>query len=205
MIIKSALLDSKQYIHSNVKKKRIVLHHTSGGTAESSIAWWNTHRDRVCTPYLIKRDGTILEVYPPEFWAYALGINSSWAEKKSIHIELCNYGWLNKIEGEFYTSYGKKISREKVNTYKHEHRGHLYYEKYTEDQISSLIYLIDHLVHKFNLSIGDVEKFWWYDKNSSKTLISHTTVRKDKSDIHPQPDLIKAIYDYSGCDKPITE
>lgn len=201
------LLKDNQYIHKKTSKKRIVLHHTAGGSAKSSIDWWNKYRDRVCTPYLIDRDGTILEVYPPQYWAYALGINSSWAEKKSIHIEICNYGWLNKINDKFYTAYGREVSADKVVTYKEKHRGHFYYEKYTDAQIKSTIYLIDYLCKKFNIKISSkfVEKFWWYNKNTNRTLISHTTVRKDKSDIHPQPELIKAIYDYAGCTKLITE
>lgn len=199
------LLDDNQYYHSTQKKKRIVLHHTAGGTAISSINWWDRYRDHVCTPYIIDRDGTIYEVFPPQYWAYALGINSSWAEKKSIHIEICNYGWLNKINGQYYTGYGTPISEDKVVEYNEKHRGHLYYEKYTDAQVESVMYLINYLSEKFNIEIKDVEKFWWYNKQSKKTLISHTTVRKDKSDIHPQPNLIQAIYNYAGCTAPITE
>ena len=204
-INKSNLLHDNQYYHKANNKKRIILHHTAGGSAESSINWWNKHRDHVCTPYLIKRDGTILELFNPEYWAYALGINSSWAEKKSVQIEICSYGWLNKIDGKFYNGYGKKIAADKVQTYTAEHRGHIYYEKYTDAQVASIIYLIDYLANKFNISVGDVEKFWYYNKDSNKTLISHTTVRKDKSDIHPQHNLIKGIYDYAGCNAEVTE
>lgn len=203
------LLHKNQYFHTSCEKKRIVLHHTAGGTAKSSINWWNTHDDRVSTPYLIDRDGTILEVFRPDFWAYALGINSSWAEKKSIHIEICNFGWLSKHNGKMFRQVGDKLIpfQGEYVEYKQPHRGHLYYEKYTDQQIASVIFLINYLSNKFNIQIkgSNVEKFWWSDRNSTKNIISHTTVRKDKSDIHPQPNLIKAIYDYAGCTAPVTE
>lgn len=207
-IIKAyGLLDDNQYYHTTCNKTRIVLHHTAGGSAESSIDWWNKYRDHICTPYIIDRNGRILELFPPEYWAYALGINSSWAEKKSIHIELCNYGWLVLHNDKLFRQIGNKLypfDGEHVQ-YNQKHRGYLYFEKYTSEQISSLMYLLEYLSKRFNIKVNDVEKFWWYDKNTSKSLISHTTVRKDKSDIHPQPDLIKAIYDFAGCDAPITE
>lgn len=200
------LLNDNQYYHEVSEKKRIVLHHTAGGTAKSSIDWWNQKPDRVSTPYVIDRDGTIYETFDPKFWAYALGINQASAEKKSIHIELANYGWVNKIGGKFYNPYGKELKSEVVQ-YKDKHRGHLYYEAYTEEQIASLIYLIKYLDERFKLGIvhSDIYQFWHYNLSSSKSLISHTTVRRDKSDIHPQPELIQAIYDYAKCYKPITE
>lgn len=208
MIKKSyELLDDNQYYHSAQNKKRIVLHHTAGGSAKSSINWWNKYKDHVCTPYIIDRDGTIYELFQPEYWAYALGINSSWAEKKSIQIEICNFGWLVEHNGQIFRQAGSQLypfEGEYVK-YQDKHRGHLYYEKYTDAQIESVIYLIDYLSKRFGIKIDDVEKFWWFDKDTEKTLISHTTVRKDKSDIHPQPNLIKAIYNYAGCTAKITE
>ena len=206
-IIKSDLLNSDQYYHQRTDKSRIILHHTAGGTAESSIRWWNTNPDHVCTPYLIKRDGTILEVFNPEYWAYALGLGSRSEEKKSIQIEICNYGGLIKQNGELFREVNNKLYKfnGEFVEYSELHRGFLYFEKYTDQQINSVVQLIRYLSDRFEIEINDVEKFWWYDRSSEKTLISHTTLRRGKSDIHPQPNLIKAIYDYANCDAPITE
>ena len=202
---KHHLLDDNQFYHSKTEKKRIILHHTSGRTAQSSIDWWNLKPDHVSTPYIIPRNGEIWELFNPEYWAYALGINSSYHEKKSIQIEIANAGGLNKIGDKFYTWYGVEIPFDSVVTYKNEHRGFFHYEKYTDKQVKAVVDLIDYLSSKFNIEIKDVEKFWWYNYQSQKTLISHTTLRKDKSDIHPQPNLIKSIYDYAGCNAEITE
>ena len=120
---------------------------------------------------------------------------------------MCNFGGLTQLDGKYYIfgNKAKEIERPKVQIYKAEHRGYQAFEKYTQQQIDSVIYLIDYLSKRFGIKIDNVEKFWYYDLNSNKTLISHTTVRKDKSDIHPQPDLIKAIYEYADCKAPVTE
>jgi N-acetyl-anhydromuramyl-L-alanine amidase AmpD len=202
---KHHLLLDNQYYHRKTRKTRIALHHDSGRTAQKSIDWWNLKPDHVSTPYIIPRNGEIWELFNPIFWAYALGINSMWAERKTIHIEIASGGGLNKINGKFYTWFGKEVPKSKVVTYKEKHRGYYHFEKYTDAQVDAVIFLIDFLSKKFDIEINDVEKFWWFDKDSNKSLISHTTVRKDKSDIHPQPNLIKAIYNYAGCTAPITE
>lgn len=202
-------LKSGQYYPDAFKKERIILHHTAGGTAKSSIDWWNKTSERVGTAYVIDRDGTIYEAFNPKYWAYALGINSAAAERKSIQIELANRGWLSKKGSKFYYEAGGKYYEvtTPVQIYKQPHRGHLYFEAYTDAQISALIFLIDKLNKEFNLGIkgSNIEKFWYNAPSSAKKIISHTTVRKDKSDIHPQPNLIKALYDYVGGTWPVTE
>lgn len=206
-IIKSKLLKSNQYYPVAQKKKRIFLHHTAGASASSSINWWNEKPDHIAAPYLIERDGTIIEAFDPKYWAYALGVpGGTDMEKESIHIEICNYGGLSEMNGKYYI-FGNKLNempKEKVQVYKKDHRGFKAFEKYTEAQIKSTIKLIDYIIKEFKISISDVENFWYFGAKT-KGLQSHTTVRKDKSDIHPQPELIKAIYDYFGCKAAIVE
>lgn len=197
MVIKSYhLLDKNQYYHTKQCKDRIVLHHTAGGSVHGSISWWNRYKDHICTPYIIDRIGNIYELFDPSYWAFALGVNSIDAEKRSIQIEICNRGWLKEINGELYYSVGSRNYKFKGDhiKYEYDYRGHKYYEKYTKGQIDSVLYLIDYLVDKFNLDIYNIKNFWLYDPTSSKSLISHTTLRKDKSDIHPQPNLIGQLY-----------
>jgi N-acetyl-anhydromuramyl-L-alanine amidase AmpD len=200
-------LKSNQYYQQEQKKDQICLHHTAGGSAQSSVDWWNSKPDHISTPYLIDRDGTIIETYPPKYWAYALGLTDGTAtEKRTIHIELCNWGWLVKKGSKFYRAGNqlKEIPADQVISYKTEHRGFLHFERYTQEQIDALVFLIGKLMHDFGIKISNVEKFWHFGAKS-KGLISHTTVRRDKSDIHPQPELIAAIYKLAGCTAPITE
>lgn len=200
-------LNDNQFYKAKYPKSRAILHHTAGGSAQSSVDWWNKKPDHVATPYIIGRDGSIYETFNPECWAYALGLNSSSAEKKSVQIEICNYGWCIKRGGKFYTGYGKEMPADKVVTYKEKHRGHYYYEKYTNEQIKSTVDLLEYIAWRFRFEITpeDVKQFWWYDRNSKSSLLSHTSLRRDKSDIHPQPELVKAIYDRFGYKGIITE
>jgi len=55
--------------------------------------------------------------------------------------------------------------------------------------------LVGHLADRFGIGLGNLEGFWHYDRGSDKGVISHTTVRRDKSDIHPQRDLVEALLD----------
>jgi len=189
-----SLLKSGKYYASPQHKDRIVLHHTEGGSARSSVDWWNQGALRVCTPYLVERDGTVLEVFPPEHWAYALGIGSAAEEKRSIHVEICSYGGLTYRDGGLYKWTGEPFEGDFVE-YPEGWRGHRYYEKYTAGQVEATVGLVRHLADRFGISLKGLENFWLYDRGSAKGVISHTTVRKDKSDIHPQGDLVGALLD----------
>src|SRR3990167_7270156 len=79
-----------QYYSRGHKKRAVVLHHTVGGSAESSFRWWVQDPRVVGTAYLIERDGTIYEVFPPECWAGHLGIKDIEAEKETVCIELAS-------------------------------------------------------------------------------------------------------------------
>jgi N-acetyl-anhydromuramyl-L-alanine amidase AmpD len=86
-----------QYYTEEVEKTQIYLHHTVGGSARSTIGWWNTSNIHVGTSYLVDRDGSIYEVFAPEYWAYHLGLRTNFnkaSNMKSIGIELCSEGAL---------------------------------------------------------------------------------------------------------------
>jgi len=186
------LLKPGKHYREVCAKDRIVLHHTQGGSARSSVDWWNSQPGHVCTPYLIERDGTVLEVYPPEHWSYALGIGSAAAEKRSVHVELCSHGPLREDGGELFRLSGSPFRGEHI-AYGEPWRGHSVYERYTKEQVEATIGLLGHLVDRFGMEVGDLDGFWHYDAKSGMAVISHTTVRRDKSDIHPQPDLVGGI------------
>jgi len=130
-----SLLKQGKHYASPQRKDRIVLHHTEGGNARSSVDWWNRNSLRVCTPYLIERDGTVLEVFPPEHWAYALGIGSAEEEeKRSVHVEICSHGGLADRDGCLYKWTGEPFEGDFVE-YPEGHRGHFFYERYTAGQV----------------------------------------------------------------------
>lgn len=206
---KHALLKDNQFYHVKTNKTAFGLHHTSGGSATSSISWWNQKPDHVCTPIMIPRNGEIWELFSTHFWAYALGRTSYGVrlEKRSIQFEIANWGGLIKgKDGRFYTWSGKVLPASKVIKYKKKHRGFLYFEKYTDKQVKAVVFALDHYAKMHNIKIKPEDLFqFWHKGKKPYGIYSHTTVRGDKSDIHPQPNLIKAIYDHFGCTGKITE
>lgn len=201
-------LNANQYYSVAQKKTQICLHHTAGGSASSSASWWDSKPDHVSTPYLIDRDGTIYELYNPSFWAYSLGLTNGTAiEKRTIPIEICSYGGLIKKSGKYYRQNGSaltEIPKSEVIEYKEPHRGFIAFERYTDAQVQSTINLVKWLAESFGISVKDIANFWYFGAKS-KGLVSHTTLRKDKSDIHPQPNLIKGLYDLFGVNVPVIE
>lgn len=90
-------LQPNHYFHDVVPKKQIYLHHTVGGSGVSTFKYWDSQDLCVATAYIVERDGTIYEVFPPEAWAWHLGLKTSSntiANKQSIGIEIASEGAL---------------------------------------------------------------------------------------------------------------
>jgi hypothetical protein len=84
-------------MHDVVTKTQIVLHHTVGGSAQSTFEYWQSNTDRIGVAYILDRDGTIYEVFDPHYWAWHLGLTSSnnrVANQRSIGIEIASEGAL---------------------------------------------------------------------------------------------------------------
>lgn len=195
--IKQIPLKSDQYYPTAQKKTHIFLHHTAGGSAASSMAYWASTPDHIATPYVIDRDGTIFECFDPKFWAYHLGVKGqSWLEKVSIGIEICSYGQLQpNTAGELLTYTKRPIPKDRA--VKCDFRGFQWYEAYTPEQIAALRKLLPYLLERFKITPqADCKNFWeWQDPSKLPPgIYSHTTVRKDKFDIFPQKELVELVY-----------
>lgn len=202
-------LTKDQYYDEIQPKKIIVLHHTAGGSAVSSINWWQQTKERVATSVVIGRDGTIYQAFPFNRWASALGIKQSVFNKYklaninkrldqiSIQIELANWGGLVEKGGKFYNYVNQEIANKNVTSYSNPYRGFKHYESYSKKQIEALKELILYL-HKVypNISLKYNEDMW---EETKRALVgvwgiwTHTSFRADKSDCHPQPELIEML------------
>lgn len=180
-------------------KKQIILHHTAGGSAKSSIDSWAANPDKVGTPFVIDRDGIIYQAFPSWCWAYGLGLNQAnykTIESQAIQIELACYGQLKQFGDEFYSVYGNKIAPDNVETLPISFRGGKYYEKYTPAQIESLNLLIQYLSEvyeieaKYRSNIFDINQ---KALRGDEGLFTHCCYRGDKSDVYPQPNLINML------------
>lgn len=219
-------LKDNEYYKEIVTKDTIYLHHTAGGARpDYVIDGWERDKTRggnplrVATAFLIGGktkgakdfDGLIYCPFEPKYWAHHLGLkrpryapfNNARLNAKSIGIEICNYGWLEKeSNGRFYfeTASGKiYIAEEDVCILDKPWRGKRYFQKYTTKQIESLRLLILELARKYDIPIDDYHYTRDYFDlkfdalNGLPGIWTHVNVREDKWDCFPQPELIDML------------
>ncbi len=198
-IDKSLRLSPQDYFYNAGNKTGICIHHTVGGSAESSFNWWQRDGRTVGTAYLIERNGKIHEVFDPKGWAWQFGLNWSSAEKikfekRFIGIEIASEGGLVEADGKLYcfdrVSSRTEKSRDEAFDFGEKYRGYRYFDKYEKEQVDSLIQLINHLTETFNIERKIPKDYLEYHGEKLKDfngIIGHQMVRKDKSD--PAPDI----------------
>jgi len=145
-----------------------------------------------------------------------LNINDEKIKEISIGIEICNWGfvekggftnnkgeWVSKESNKFYVYTGNEFPFDENHIYdlgNNLFRGKRYFHKYTDNQLNSISQLLYHLSSKFNIPLKNI--IWnqkSFDINSDaydlnvKGLFTHTNVREDKTDCHPQKELIDLL------------
>jgi N-acetyl-anhydromuramyl-L-alanine amidase AmpD len=195
-------LPATQYYRSPHQKTQIVLHHTAGGTINSTLSWWKLTPVRIATAFLIDRDGNIHQCFHSSHWAHHLGTKlktNTQLNKQSIGIELCNWGPLTRKANQkqdevptFLTYTGKELPISDTVMYPEGYRGFQFYQKYTAPQLESLKQLVEYLGEKYDIpteihdDIWEVNPLAW---GGEKGVFSHSSFRKDKTDCHPQLQL----------------
>jgi hypothetical protein len=199
----------EQYIAQVIKKKQIVLHHTvSGAGVSGDVNHWIGSKARVATSVIIDREGVVHQCFSTKYWAHHLGIKTGVIKEAgtsvsnlalnqhSIGIELDSYGGLVKKGGKFYTVYGNEVKKKDVVEYKDGFRGYFFYEKYTKKQLDTLTDLLAYLCKKYSITSDFKLESFEVSKdalNGVPGIYSHTSYRKDKSDVHPQSELVAAL------------
>ena len=215
-IVKIAPNHDSYYYKTETAKTCIVLHSTAG-VLRSDLASLTKKDNHVSVPYIIARNGTIYELFDPKYWSYHLGKGSvggnSVNSKRSIGIELSNYGPLTKNGNELETIYSRidyidkngKSKKTKKDVYcldsETEHytvvedgfRDKKYFASFTKAQYEALDELLDYLCTEYNIP----REFIPYDKRfdvfpnstDAKTftgICSHVNFRKSgKWDLGP--------------------
>ena len=210
-----------RYFREQTKKKQIALHHTvSGRGVDGDIAWWIQNTARIATSKIIDWEGNIFEVFATEYWAHHLGVTQNFLmqrgfsdfrtrnlklNKKAIGIEIDAWGPLVKHNRDWHPARwdgGKFVANTRVapiknvTKYGSGYRGFYGYEKYTDEQIESLRKLLVFSGEKHNIPLNYNEDMWDIsDKalSGEPGIWSHTSYRLDKSDAHPQPELIDML------------
>lgn len=189
----SLALPPEQYIQEKFAKTQIVLHHTVGGSAKSTIDYWKSNTQRIGTAFVVERDGTVYQAFDPIFWACHLGVkgNNNVADRHSIGIEIASEGGLTSNQGNLYT-FGvvspRTLYKETPYDNKTSWRGFQFFDPYNDPQIDAVIKLVDQLCTQFNIPrvLPQIGLFdYSADLLNHHGIIGHANVRQDKSDIHP--------------------
>lgn len=207
-IIKESFPES-QYYKQVQTKKIIVLHHTvSGAGVSGDINWWKQTPERVGTPFIISREGHIHQIFDEKYWIHHLGIkqymlnqfgskvSNDRLNQLSIGIELDSWGGLVKRNGKWYSYTGVQIQDCDVQEYPKGYRGYYGFEKYSTAQLASLKELLNHLIAKHGIKKDYFPEMWDFNEKALKGyhgIWSHTSYRPDKSDCHPDPNLIQIL------------
>jgi N-acetyl-anhydromuramyl-L-alanine amidase AmpD len=215
------ILPNGEYCTDSVTCKYIFLHHTSGWDSPYATVddWAKDKRGRIGTHYVIggkinnkkQYDGVIVQCIPLGNWAYHLGSQSQHGinlkmQMNSIGIELCNFGYLTKKAGKYYTYTNTEVDKSDVIDLGYKFRGYQYWHNYSDHQIESLRLLLIYLIDQFKLpktgllewiNSSSPESAFDFNKNSLSGnvhgILSHGNVRKDKTDIYPHPKLIEML------------
>lgn len=203
-------LDSTQYFPVEAEKTGICIHHTVGGSAESTFDYWNRNTEKIGVAYIIDRDGTINEVFPPRAWAFQFGLTWPDAarikfEKRFVGIEIASEGGLVESGGKLYAFdragvAGCERGRDGTFDYGSVWRSYRWYDQYEPEQVASLIALINSLCDSLGIARKVPARFLDYGGETLRDfrgIIGHTMVRSDKTD--PLPDVSFWEKVVAGC------
>ena len=205
--MKTKQVHFRSYNYEKIEKKQIYLHHTAGGpSGEQVFAYWETQPHKVATCVAISNDGTIVQGFGSECWAYHLGLGTKHfmsqglrylpLDRSSIGIEICNYGPLTQKGGKYYNYVGGEIKKEDVTTLDKPYKGYKLWQSYTDEQIESVKELLIHWNTKYGIDLTYNEDIWDVTKRALKGeegVFTHNSVRPDKADVYPCPKLIAML------------
>jgi hypothetical protein len=182
------------------------------------MEYWESNAERVGTSLIVAgtppksvtawKDGDIVQCFSTKYWAYHLGLKAShlpvgsksskFLNSNAIGIELCNWGLLTmKKDGSVMNAYGKTVPENQITEFSAPYRGSKYYHTYTDAQLESTRQLLIFLGQRWDIPV----KFKGINmfeidvrcQKGESGVWTHTSIRPDKSDCSPQPNLIQML------------
>ncbi|WP_340200014.1 N-acetylmuramoyl-L-alanine amidase [Ascidiimonas sp. W6] len=152
--------DTSFYYQEQHTKTQIVLHYTAG-YLKGDVAALSKPTREVSTPFIIARNGKILNLWSSAYWSYHLGSGAiggnTRGSKQTIGIEISNIGFLKRIGNKLVTVYSDTdvycdINEKQFYTkLESPYRGELYYARFTRLQYDSLLTLLRYLTVTYNI------------------------------------------------------
>lgn len=212
-----------KYFYDEYNKTQIILHHTvSGGNIKGDVTTFINGKYNVGVTIIIDRWGVPWQLFPSNKWAYHIGAGDHGLDKHSIAIEIDNWGGLvlgdgtvkrfnNKdiqtISGKYYAYYGNVVDVPSIQEYPYGYRGYNYFEKYTIDQIKTVGELLLYWRQTYNIPLYRNPGMFNISQDAldgKPGVWTHTSYRQDKSDIHPQPEMIEMLNTISTDEMPVS-
>jgi len=205
LIVKSEKMADVEYVKVAIPKKQIVLHHTVSSSSKSTINYFQEDKgkSKIAVAYVIDKDGTVFQLFEPEYWAWHIGKGSTIDNnKQSIGIEIVNEGQLIKRNDlDYYWWYDSKLYPQGRVKYTgkpfdlgYVWRGFQYFASYTDKQVESVQQLLDYLTDKFNIKRNFTGNFNYLKSYLDyEGVVMHVNLRPDKTDLSPAWDLNKVF------------
>lgn len=200
----------KPFREEKTKKDMVMLHHTVSGANAFAVADYFSTKT-YATHFIVGGDGTIVQTAPLDWWGWHINVREDFSitaaqekalAQRTIGIEVCCWGALDEKSGKLLNDYDREVDRDTCIKYDKPYRDNVWYHKYTDAQIEALRVLLKELRSRgyFKRDVGVVYDRAWLDTINVKEviegkrgLLSHTHVRKTKSDMHPQPELLTML------------
>jgi hypothetical protein len=191
-----------QYYKEVFKKEIVVLHHTGSGKGPGGdYRHFLSDPLRIATAQIINSDGSCAQLFNSKYWGHHIGCahaNNRRLNQISIAVEIDSWGGLTyDLDKQVFRSWTKEIVPEdQVVEYEKSFRGFRFFQKYTPEHIESVrLFLLNwNKVHGIPLDYN--EDMWDISQRAlegAPGIWSHTSYRKDKSDVHPQKELIEML------------
>jgi hypothetical protein len=180
-------LDKKKLniVKKNTKKTQILLFDTFRRT-EDYIAKIKYRRDGAFTDiphYIVNKLGIVHSIFDTKY--YSVTFDDPTIDKKIIKIAIENLGWLNKntITGVLYNWIGDAYRSE---PYTKSWRNHIFWDKYTDSQLNSIVMLCDMLCDKHNIPKQSVPSQGLYNNvDKIEGIICKSNFSDIYTDINP--------------------
>jgi hypothetical protein len=211
-------LPKEEYIKGPINNDYIFIHHTAGNSDPYKCIdqWGRDARGRIATEFVLgginhkngndEYNGVMVQAFPEGAQGWHLGkTGSGYMNRHSVGLEVCNMGYLSGENNKTYV--GSICQPNQIITLKEPFKGHINWHAYTDDQINAMEKWIRYIgerdqidiriglkqfIQKYGPTKGfDFQEDAFYGK--IKGLLTHSNVRKDKSDMYPHPNLVDMI------------